>query len=379
MWGAKRLRIAYVSVSTPFSRASWSGIPWYSHREVLRRFPDTHVLETPITDALTTRLSLMERFGLSVRRRRMIAQHYRKLINGQLEKLKPDAVIAVAAAHKIAYIEPKWPLIYAADAMYATVVDYYGKYAALPSRTRLQGNMLQRALLERVDRALLCSQWAIDAARAAYGLPEEMLREVPMGANLDEDPGFQAPTISGPLTLLFVGYDWQRKGGPLLLQIAQELRRRTGDAELHVVGVSPREARGADGVYLHGRIDKSNRHEFGKLIELYRRSSFFTMPSREEAFGIVHCEAAAFGRPSVAAQTGGVAGIVRDGRSGLLLPLNASAADYADRILNVWQQPADYIAMCAEARRQYETRLNWTQWGDALANAVDEVVRHRGQ
>jgi glycosyltransferase involved in cell wall biosynthesis len=368
------VRIAYVAVSTPFRRNSWSGIPWYSHRELLRRFPDTHVIDTPLLDSVTQGLSTFEQFGFSVRRHHLVAHQYSRLIDRQLEKLKPDVVVAVAAAHKIAYIDPKWPVIYVADAMYATVIDYYGKYAGLGHQSRVQGNAVQRSLLDRVDRVLLGSRWAADAARLAYDLPEDLLRVVPMGANLDEDPGAQPPATFGPLRLLFVGFDWERKGGELVLEIWRELRRRTGTAELNIVGARPKAAMGLDGVYLHGRIDKADRDDYERLTALYRRSSFFIMPSRQEAFGIVYCEAAAFGRPSIAADTGGVASIIEDGHSGLLLPLEASAADYADRILAAWSNPEAHQRLCRGARHAYEMRLNWSCWGDAVTDAIGEVL-----
>ncbi len=371
------MRIAYISLATPFSRSSWSGIPWYSHREVLRRFPDTHVVETPSLDWITTRAAMLERVGFAVRRRHVVAQHYSKVIDRQLQKLQPDAIVAVAAAHKIAYIDPKWPIVYAADAMYATVIAHYRKYHSLHQRARNQGETVQRALLERIDRALLCSQWAVDAACQTYGMQPAMFRAVPMGANLDIDPGFHQPTLDGPLRLLFVGYDWERKGGPLLLEVWRELRRRTGDTELHIVGARPHAARGLPGVTIHGRIDKSDRVQYQRLIDLYRRAGFLAMPSREEAFGIVYCEAAAFGRPAIAAMTGGVGGVVDDDVTGLLLPLDASPDDYANRILALWRQRDDYLAMCLAARRKYETRLNWSAWGDAVADALGQVAgRH---
>lgn len=368
------MRIAYVSLATPFSRASWSGIPWYSHREILRRYPDTHVLETPLTDKIMTNIAMLEKAGLSIRRRHILARHYSKLITEQLEKLKPDAVVAVAAAHKIAYIDHKWPLVYVADAMYATVVGYYGKYANIKKGAFSRGNAIQHALLERVDRVLLSSQWAVDAACAAYDLSPDLMRTIPMGANLDVDPGFQPPSTGGPLRLLFVGFDWERKGGDLLLGVWRELRRRTGDAELHIVGARPPAAYGCEGITLHGRINKSDYAEYQKLIELYRRSSFMVMPSREEAYGIVFCEAAAFGRPAVAARTGGVVGIINDERTGLLLDLEAGPADYADRILAAWQDSSRYAAMCLNARREFETRLNWNAWGDGVQVALDEIL-----
>ncbi|WP_252365057.1 glycosyltransferase family 4 protein [Sphingobium yanoikuyae] len=319
-------------------------------------------------------ISVLENLGVSIRRRHVLAQYYSKIINRQLEKLQPDAVVAVAAAHKIAYIDHKWPLIYVADAMYATVVNYYGKYANVNAKARLRGNAIQCALLERADRILLSSQWAADAAHTAYDLSPECLRVVPLGANLDADPGYQPPTANGPVTLLFVGFAWERKGGPLLLEIWRELRRRTGDAELHIVGARPKEAIGCDGVVLHGKIHKSNHEDYQRLVQLYRRSSFMVMPSREEAYGIVYCEAAAFGRPAVAARTGGVVGIIDDDRTGLLLDLEASPADYADRILRTWQDHERYATMCLNARRKYEDRLNWNAWGDGVVGALGEVL-----
>ncbi|WP_292960598.1 glycosyltransferase family 4 protein [Novosphingobium sp. UBA1939] len=371
------MRIAYVSLSTPFSRASWSGIPWYSLREVQRRFPDTHVIDTPGSDKLVDRIATIERFGMNVRRNNLIAQYYSQAINEQLERLQPDAVIAVAAAHKIAYLDRKWPLIYVADAMYGTVVHYYDKYARNGTRWKAKGDALQRSLLERTDRILLGSTWAVEAAKQYYDLPAELMAVAPMGANLDSDPGFEPPALDRPLSLLFVGYNWDRKGGPLILDIWRELRRRTGNAELHIVGARPKAADGLDGVILHGRLNKTDPGQYETFLSLYRDAHFFIMPSRQEAYGIVYCEAAAFGRPAIAAQTGGVGTIVGDDRTGLLFPLEATPADYADRILALWSQPEAYVAMCRAARKNYEVNLNWHSWGGIVENAVREAVAKR--
>ena len=100
-----------------------------------------------------------------------------------------------------------------------------------------------------------------------------------MGANLDEDPGPGSfrPSL-GALTLLFVGYDWNRKGGPLVLDTFAELKRRIGRVTLHVVGVTPENTRGVEGVIHHGVLRKSSPEERERLIELFRTASFFFMP-----------------------------------------------------------------------------------------------------
>jgi glycosyltransferase involved in cell wall biosynthesis len=375
--GKLGVRIAYISLSSPFSRASWSGIPWYSHREILRRYPDTHVIETPVVDWFADRASNLDRVGMQIRRGRWLSRYYSRSVNEILEKLQPDVLLAVAAAHKIAYIDSKWPLVYAADAMYASVIDYYHKYAKLNSRSRLQGNRIQAAMLQRADRILLSSRWAIDTARQVYNLEEDRLSLVPLGANLDEDPGYRPPKLDRPLSLLFVGYDWERKGGDLALEIWRELRRRTGNAEFHIVGARPASADRIDGVYLHGRIDKSNRQDYARFIQLYEDSHFFVMPSRQEAYGIVLCEAAAFGRPAVAQATGGITTIVQDGETGLLPPVGTLPALIADRILQTWTDKNLYIRMCEASRERFRNVLNWHQWGESTASIIEAVVAER--
>lgn len=372
------MRIAYISLASPFSRASWSGIPWYSHREILRRFPDTHVIETPRMDWAVSHAANLERAGIQVRRSGFLSRYYSKAVDSALERLQPDVVLAVASAHKIAHINPKWPLVYVADAMYATVIEYYDKYARLTQRARLQGNRVQAAMLERADRILLSSQWAVDTAKRVYALDDHLMRVVPMGANLDEDPGYQPPDVARPLSLLFVGYDWDRKGGELALAAWRELRARTGDAEFHIVGARPQSAAGLAGVYLHGKINKSDRQDYARLIELYGKSHFFLMPSRQEAYGIVLCETAAFGRPAVVQATGGIPTIVQDGKTGLLLPEGSSPANLADRIMAAWTDKAHYIRMCEASRERFLSVLNWNQWGETTSAILNAVVAERG-
>jgi glycosyltransferase involved in cell wall biosynthesis len=66
-------------------------------------------------------------------------------------------------------------------------------------------------------------------------------------------------------------------------------------------------------------------HRLGPILDEDRRDFYaaidvFAMPSRTDSFGIVFLEAWANARPVVAAAAGGVAEVVRDGKTGLLVP-----------------------------------------------------------
>jgi glycosyltransferase involved in cell wall biosynthesis len=346
----------------------------------VRRFPDTHVVDTPRSDKLLRQLSSIARFGFLPSREQIIARRYSRLINDELEKIRPDVVVVIGAAHKVAYLDEKWPMVYMADAMFGTVVQYYTKYLKLNDRALRSGNLLQRELISRADIIMLTSDWAAESAAAEYGLSRDRFSIVPMGANLDRDPGFCEPVVGGPIKLLFIGYDWKRKGGDLAYSVWRELRRQTGDAELHIVGCSPAKARGQAGVHLHGVLRKSDPEQNERLNAVYRHSSFLFMPSRQETFGLVYCEAAAFGRPSIGAATGGVPTVVRDGETGILLPRDATTEDYVERISALWADPSAYRRMCQTARDAYVTRLNWSAWGDVLSRLVHHArAGHRAQ
>jgi len=70
------------------------------------------------------------------------------------------------------------------------------------------------------------------------------------------------------------------------------------------------------------------------LKDYYRKSDVFVMPSRQEGFGIVFLEAMGFGKPVIAAASGGAPDIVVDGLTGFLIEYGDVNA-LADRLISV--------------------------------------------
>jgi glycosyltransferase involved in cell wall biosynthesis len=196
----------------------------------------------------------------------------------------------------------------------------------------------------------------------------------PLGANIAFDPPVLPPARREPLRLLFVGYDWIRKGGPLVLEAFERLKQTVANAELHLVGCSPAEAVGVAGVTIHGKLNKQDADQREKLFRLFSESSFMFMPTRYEAFGLVFCEACAFSLPPVAGDTGGVGTIIRNGENGLLLPYDAAPDDYAKAILAVWSDPDRYADMRAKARSDFESRLSWKAWGRTMDSELERIA-----
>jgi glycosyltransferase involved in cell wall biosynthesis len=103
--------------------------------------------------------------------------------------------------------------------------------------------------------------------------------------------------------LLFVGIDWERKGGPLVLRAFARLRRAIPDATLDVVGGHP--PLQEPGVNAHGVLSPASERDRETMVELFARATCFVMPSLVEPFGIAYVEAASAGVPSIGSSLGG--------------------------------------------------------------------------
>lgn len=370
------MRIAVVALGTPTLRSSWSGIPYYALTELARRFTDLHVIDTPALDRQLKKLNRLVRFGFAPLREPLVTALFERVVNERVAAIAPDLVISIGAAHKVARLDRGVPLIHVADGLFSTIVDYYPKYAGIGRRSRRIGEAVQRQVVERARFIALTSDWAAHAATEDFPDAAARIRVVPMGANLDHDPPPAAPRCNvGPLKLLFVGYDWKRKGGELILPVFQALRARYTSTELHIVGARPAATLGLPGVVHHGALDKSDPAQRAQLDMLFRDSHLFFMPSRQEAFGLVYCEACAFGLPSIASHTGGVPTIVQDDHNGRLLPSDSTVADYLTAITELWSDGHRYRQMQEAARTDYEVRLNWRSWGAGIEALATDVGR----
>ncbi len=111
------------------------------------------------------------------------------------------------------------------------------------------------------------------------------------------------------MRILFVGGDFARKGGDLLLAAMAAL----DDSELRAVTRSEIE-RQPRVEAVHGLTPNDPR-----LRQLFHTSDVFVLPSRAETFGIAAVEAAAAGLPVVVTNIGGLADLVVDGTTGLAI------------------------------------------------------------
>jgi len=164
----------------------------------------------------------------------------------------------------------------------------------------------ERRLYQNARACFVMSHNVARSLITDYGCPQDKVVCVYSGHNapvrINADKKYDQKNI------LFVGVDWERKGGPELLAAFRLVRERIPDATLTIVGCSPQIDE--PGCHIAGRVAPS------EVSRYYADASVFCMPTRQEPFGIVFVEAMAHHLPIVATDVGAIPDFVSNGHNG---------------------------------------------------------------
>lgn len=246
----------------------------------------------------------------------------------------------------------------------------------------LERRLVSDLLSPRCRRIIAISEYALRQFRWQH-------RDLPQLPQLLEKTEIIYPAVAprtnrpktrgGPLKLLFVGRDFMRKGGPVLLRAHRKLRRIGVPVETTVVSSlswSPKDYVGPadpayveaahrelnqDGVIHHHSLPSSAVHE------LMDAADYLVFPTFHDTFGFVSLEAFASATPVIATNTCVLPEVVQSNRNGFLLPFQN------DETVGKWawlyrQGEAGYLDAYEAATRSLAEALFQrlaTTWDDA--------------
>ena len=207
-----------------------------------------------------------------------------------------------------------------------------------------------------VDRFVALTPFARERFVAA-GFPGDKIRIRPNGL---PDPG---PPADGPRRgLLFVGRLSPEKGVLVLAEAAVQAAMR-----VTVIGEGPL----AGALAGHPGLDLKGALPPDAVQAAMARAAALVVPSLwYEGLPMVVAEAFAAGTPVVASRIGALAGLVSEGKTGLLAE-PGEAADLAGALAPVAGDPASASAMGREARAVYERE--WRE--DVTTRALLDIYR----
>lgn len=203
-----------------------------------------------------------------------------------------------------------------------------------------------------------------------YQLPKNRALCVYAGANADVPVlATSISTRDKPKKILFVGGDWERKGGPDLLEAFRQVRKQCPQAELTIVSSYT----GADTAAIPG-VKFVGRVPLDEVSTFFEDSDIFCLPTRLEPFGIVFIEAMAYGLPIVATRIGALPDLVDEGINGYLIEPGDVPA-LAEALIRLFEGPVEFSEMAHAARCRYDNEFNWDAVFSAMKSRIQSATR----
>lgn len=355
-----------------------SGFP-YHLIPCLREFFDVHVsdrISSPIVYGLRARAILkMQRILSSVRpysfpgSRDVIARAFSGWLSGEVDRVRPDAVLTFGCA-PVAYYKGEAPVFMYIDALYLYKARVYGwiHEDSLPDYERKSMRNIDLLGLDRCTRALFTSETIADESRRMFPDYREKMLAAGIGSNLEDEPAgdFSRPPLSDGLNLLFLSTNFERKGGPFAMQVLDELKPRFASVRLHIVGDDPGPARETGDIIHHGWIDKSSPEDRRRLKSILEKIHISLLPTLGDLSPHSICEMNSFGIPTVARDVGGIRDLIEDQYTGRVLD-RMDPKVWADAVIELLDDLPFYSA---NARKLYEREQRWPVVAARIADQI---------
>ncbi len=378
------MRIGYITPGDPMDRRQWSG----THFQIARALRD-HVGEVVQLGPLHPRGfvidKVLKRLAPPLLGKRYLHTHsmslarrYKRALEARLATEELDVLFAPAGSTLVALLETEIPLVYLSDATFALMEGYYPQFSNLMACSSRDGNEIERLALEKANLLIYPSSWASDSAIWDYGADPSRVHVVPFGANVEQISSEEA--VRAGLTrppgcrLLFVGVEWERKGGDLVLETFHALDALGLEPELTICGCAPPEKPEHPRIRVIPFLDRNEPAQHLELETLYAEATFVFVPSRQECLGMVFIEAGAFGTPVISTDVGGISTAIVDGVNGYLLPLTASGREYAQKIASLIADREHYLSLREGARKRFEQYFTWHAWGRSVSRLLNDLL-----
>jgi len=366
-------------------RFAWSGTMYKIYEALSKGFANAVACDRlgyPRGLLIGAENRLLELLGHSSYWRARTARYYARQIEQRIAAMETDwdVAIVIDSFMVLPFLKLNKPVIYLSDCTKTQLVDFRlpgFDHVSAASYRRLMA--MERLAYHNATALVFCSNWAAESAMRQYGIPAEKVTVIPFGANIDHIPPRNTAILEGPwrhtqkCELLMIGVNWAYKGGDIAKGIMESLNRLGIECRLTVCGCVPPYPPDPN-IRVYPFLDKNKPSDLLRLEELLAEASYLVVPTQAECYGIVFCEAFAYGLPTVSCKVGGVPEIITHGVNGFVLAPTAPAEDFANLIAENYKNQEAYLGFRKAARDAYEKTFNWSHWVQAMRAIVQGLT-----
>jgi glycosyltransferase involved in cell wall biosynthesis len=220
---------------------------------------------------------------------------------------------------------------------------------------------LEKEIYHNADLVFVWSKNIGRSLVEQYEHPQNRVTCANAGSNIKIDDFKPDPGKEFTQNILFIGSDWERKGGPHLINAFKQILTKYPHAQLTIAGSSP-------------RVDIPNCKVVGylpvdQLKSLYEKADIFCMPTLLEPFGIVYLEAMSAGLPIVATRLGAIPDFVQDGWNGWLVE-PGDVEEIANAITKLFDDPEQCRLFGSRSYQLAQEHYNWPAVGKNIQKHI---------
>jgi glycosyltransferase involved in cell wall biosynthesis len=358
-------RILGIVEGDPFAPLTLSGVPGFLLDALEQQFPVVGRIDYGLRGArrlATAAMTFTPQRSRWRHRYHLAPRAYRALTETLVERLERfDAQYdLVFQVHSWAGGQPR-PYVLYVDQTRTMAERGWPEWFPMSRSARTAGRTLEHSMYTGAEHIFVMGTPARESLISDYGIEPGRITLTGGGVNFTTLP--QARAEPGPESLiLFIGREFERKGGKVLLEAFRAVRERVPAASLHVVGTERRIAQ--PGVVCHGRLAGRDR-----VADLYRRARVLCAPSLYEPWGLVFMEAMAYGTPCVGTTVQSIPEILAGGRAGVLVPPGDATA-LAEALLRVLRDDDFAHQLSIAGREHVERYFTWDRVVERMAPAL---------
>lgn len=271
-------------------------------------------------------------------------------------------------------------IIWWSDATFNNLLNKYSYVTNVSGYCIKRAHQIQKSALASSNAVILSSDWAVESAITNYGTDRNKITKIPFASYFSVLPSKNEmekiiqDKNTEVIRLLFIGIDWQRKGGEDAIKVLNSLNNRGYKALLYIVGCEiPDDHKLNKDIVALGFIDKGSTKGEEQIINLIKKACFLIVPSRAECFGIVFCEANSYGLPVITTNVDGIPSVVKNKINGAALPVENFVERATAFVTENLPGSDNYFNLCRASYNYYNSEMSWQKIERETLKVVKDI------
>jgi glycosyltransferase involved in cell wall biosynthesis len=254
------------------------------------------------------------------------------------------------------------------DASFATYVDIYNNKSEFSEKDLNRIYDKEKKWLQNAQLVFFNSDWALEETKKAYNLTGENFMNIGFGGFI-EIP--KEDIYKGGYNFLFISREFIPKGGEIVVNAIQKVRRTYPKANLWIVGDKPsQEVLESEGVIYKGFFNKSNKIHYKALLNIFSKAFCLVHPTLKDTTTLVITESAYFGCPAISSNRFAIPEFIKEKETGLLLDNPRDTDEVAAKMLWLIEHPEAYKEMRQTVRGYATLNNTWVKVGERFKQLI---------